>query len=51
MARLWTTCASETTHHIHRLLGRGWTDPLSGQVIVYYALKKGWASWHGEDGE
>jgi divalent metal cation (Fe/Co/Zn/Cd) transporter len=36
---------------LNALLRWWWADPLSGLVIVYYALKEGWAAWHGEDGE
>jgi divalent metal cation (Fe/Co/Zn/Cd) transporter len=36
---------------LNALLGWWWADPLSGLVIVYYALKEGRAAWRGENGE
>ena len=29
----------------HAVVGWWWADPLSGAVIVYYALKEGIARW------
>jgi divalent metal cation (Fe/Co/Zn/Cd) transporter len=33
---------------LNAFLDRWWGDPLPGLMIVYYALKEGWATWRGE---
>jgi divalent metal cation (Fe/Co/Zn/Cd) transporter len=34
---------------LNAVRGWWWADPLSGLVIVYYALKEGWAAWQGKE--
>jgi len=34
---------------LNAVAGWWWADPLSGVIIIYYALREGWAAWHGEE--